>query len=610
MTLTKCLICKKKWATYGIKSETNKEMTCCKDCKTEDMVFLNKPFCIETGCFIYPTFNYKGETKGIYCLAHLKEGMVDVVNRKCLSCDKIPIFNYPGEIRGIYCSDHSFDGMINVRKNSCKDCDTTASFGYEDDTIPSYCKKHCSDEMIDLTHRKCLKENCVSRPNYNYENEKEPLWCGQHMKEGMIFLNHLKCQKCDKIPSFNFKGFKNKLFCALHKDPGMVRVQISKCKHESGCERERRYNYKTEKTSLYCYDHKLEGMIDIYSKDYCIHPECKPIKASYNFKTEKDPKFCKQHAIEGMVDIKNKLVCQTCGKRATFNFPGTKVPIRCKKHIDPGMVDVANKKCVKENCPKTASYGYLFHTKIHCRPHSNKNEYLKIFPKCEKSKEGCKERPFYSDTNYPKRCEAHKNSNDTNIVEQRCKGCNQLDFINVNKQLCNDCYSFFVLNKGKEKEKRVGEILMANGYQFESKDKIVVDGCSKYRPDYVLDFGLLKVIVEVDENQHKSYTCECEQGRMATLHQDFGGVPVLFIRYNPDNYLDGKGRKNFISISDREKVLLDFIKGLRNRLMKNECWNTPLSIVYLFYDNYEKPEILELNYFDNKLNIKGSSEMI
>jgi hypothetical protein len=274
------------------------------------------------------------------------------------------------------------------------------------------------------------------------------------------------------------------------------------------------------------------------------------------------------------------------------------------------MVDVANKKCVKENCPKTASYGYLFHTKIHCRPHSNKNEYLKIFPKCEKSKEGCKERPFYSDTNYPKRCEAHKNSNDTNIVEQRCKGCNQLDFINVNKQLCNDCYSFFVLNKGKEKEKRVGEILMANGYQFESKDKIVVDGCSKYRPDYVLDFGLLKVIVEVDENQHKSYTCECEQGRMATLHQDFGGVPVLFIRYNPDNYLDGKGRKNFISISDREKVLLDFIKGLRNRLMKNECWNTPLSIVYLFYDNYEKPEILELNYFDNKLNIKGSSEMI
>ena len=51
------------------------------------------------------------------------------------------------------------------------------------------------------------------------------------------------------------------------------------------------------------------------------------------------------------------------------------------------------------------------------------------------------------------------------------------------------------------------------------------------------------------------------------------------------------------------KILIDFIKGINNRLQKTNEWETPLSVVYLFYDNYENPEIMELNYFENKITM-------
>ena len=67
-------------------------------------------------------------------------------------------------------------------------------------------------------------------------------------------------------------------------------------------------------------------------------------------------------------------------------------------------------------------------------------------------------------------------------------------------------------------------------------DKRVNDGCSKRRPDLLLDLGYQILIVEVDENQHTSYDCSCENKRLMELSQDFGHRPIVFIRFNPDEY--------------------------------------------------------------------------
>ena len=68
---------------------------------------------------------------------------------------------------------------------------------------------------------------------------------------------------------------------------------------------------------------------------------------------------------------------------------------------------------------------------------------------------------------------------------------------------------------------------------------------------------------------------------MIQLHQDFGGIPVILVRFNPDKYkCQGQVIKSYIG---RENILLNLLNGLKNR----KEWTIPLSIYYLFYDGYK-----------------------
>ena len=63
---------------------------------------------------------------------------------------------------------------------------------------------------------------------------------------------------------------------------------------------------------------------------------------------------------------------------------------------------------------------------------------------------------------------------------------------------------------------------------------------TKRRPDFMFDLGGWVVIVEVDEHQHKTNAPECEQRRMTEIFATVGR-PVVFIRFNPDDYVDADG---------------------------------------------------------------------
>ena len=123
--------------------------------------------------------------------------------------------------------------------------------------------------------------------------------------------------------------------------------------------------------------------------------------------------------------------------------------------------------------------------------------------------------------------------------------------------------------------------MLANNINYTTYDKIIKDGCSLYRPDFVFDLGDRIIVLEVDENQHKSYLCECEQKRMIQIHQDYGGLDVCFIRYNPDNY---KNKNNKIIKNDigRHNKLLDTINNLT---LYRPQYN--LSVIYMYYDGYD-----------------------
>ena len=72
-------------------------------------------------------------------------------------------------------------------------------------------------------------------------------------------------------------------------------------------------------------------------------------------------------------------------------------------------------------------------------------------------------------------------------------------------------------------------------------DKRIQDGCSKRRPDLLLDMGSHIIIVEIDENRHTDYDCSCQNKRLMELSLDVGHRPIVFIRFNPDDYKDTNG---------------------------------------------------------------------
>jgi hypothetical protein len=72
-------------------------------------------------------------------------------------------------------------------------------------------------------------------------------------------------------------------------------------------------------------------------------------------------------------------------------------------------------------------------------------------------------------------------------------------------------------------------------------DRKVQDGCSRRRPDLLLDMGSHIIIVEIDENRHNDYDCSCEHKRLMELSQDLQHRPIIFIRFNPDSYTNQDG---------------------------------------------------------------------
>jgi hypothetical protein len=127
-------------------------------------------------------------------------------------------------------------------------------------------------------------------------------------------------------------------------------------------------------------------------------------------------------------------------------------------------------------------------------------------------------------------------------------------------------------------------------------DKKIQDGCSKRRPDLLLDIGSHILIVEIDENKHTNYDCICENKRLMEISKDLGFRPIVLIRFNPDSYINTKGRL----IKSCWKT--DKFGILKISKTKKDEWEERLNIlnqqIQYWIDNYTEKtlEITELFY--------------
>lgn len=122
-------------------------------------------------------------------------------------------------------------------------------------------------------------------------------------------------------------------------------------------------------------------------------------------------------------------------------------------------------------------------------------------------------------------------------------------------------------------------------WTWNKKLKDTATGCNPNRaPDFITFRHTAThhwaVIVECDEDGHRTYGENCEVRRMEVLLQELG-IPLAFVRFNPDEYepqLPKRLRKQ-PGQAERHKELE---KAVRSALEKPPA--SPCTAVYLYYD--------------------------
>jgi hypothetical protein len=352
-----------------------------------------------------------------------------------------------------------------------------------------------------------------------------------------------KCIECEKSAYFNITGQKAQ-YCASHKSADMINVIDKLCIYES-CSKRAMFNTPEHTAPLYCLTHKLDGMVNLKSKR-CAHLGCF-ISPIYNLIGESKGLYCIEHKTEEMVNVLSSRCIseEGCCKIAQFNSVGETKGLYCAEHKLTDMIDIKHKRCEEPGCTKSPSYKLETDTQPRfCAEHRKEDMIDGKHKKCKFS--GCNKTASYNNEGIKSvlYCFDHK---EVNMINQKNTYCIS-EWCTTRPNLkcegyCLFCYMNLFPDKPiarnyKTKEKMVVDFIIESfcGLSWIT-DKKVQDGCSRRRPDLLLDLGYQVIIIEIDENQHIKYDCSCENKRLMEISQDIGHRNIVFIRFNPDEYI-------------------------------------------------------------------------
>jgi len=412
---------------------------------------------------------------------------------------------------------------------------------------PERCKAHKENRKLQYSVCQCGK----AQPTFNYKGQKKAICCSKCKKKDMVNVKDKKCQCGKAIPIFNYKGQKKAICCNICKKKDMIDIIHKKCQ----CGKARpTFSYEGQKTPICCATCKKQNMINITDKK-C---QCGKVSPHFNYEGQKTPICCATCKKKGMVNIKNRK-CQ-CGKAIPcFNYKGHKRGICCSKCKIEGMIDIKNRKC---QCGKAFPvYNYEGQSIAICCNRCRKEDMVDI-----KSKRcpNCKDWPDFQRSN-----KKYKNY---------CARCFQYLFP-------TDPLTFQI--RSKTKEIAVRDFINANFEGF-IHDKPLYTGqcdCShRRRIDHRKQIGNTVLAIETDERQHKGYNKQDEQIRYNDVYMIFSGK-WIFIRFNPDKYINKKGKRRNPTIATRLIRLKQEIEKQINRI-KNEQNMELIENIKLYYDNF------------------------
>lgn len=394
--------------------------------------------------------------------------------------------------------------------------------------------------------------------------------------------------KCKHGKSRDYcKECRPELYCEHNK----VKRRCKDCGGTDICEHNKRKDQcKICNTSLFCkHERRKDGCIECCPKNFCIHKKvklrCKLCGSKYFCEHGKKKERCL--ICDGSAICEHKILKQCCKK--------------CKGS------QICKHEKFKPTCRECGGSSYCIHDRIKLTCKKCNGSQLCIH---KKHKSYCK------DCNGSQICKHKKH-------KKLCIECGGSGLCKT--PLCETakikkykgyCYRCFVIQfpdepnarNYKTKERTVKEYVLEN-YPDKTiiSDKKIEDGCSKRRPDLVIDLGYQVIVIEIDENQHIDYDCSCENKRLMEISKDVGHRPLVFIRFNPDTYKD-KENKTITSCwgydttglavikKTKEKewnFRLDCLKQQIDYWLDNKTEKT-VEVIQLFYDQtIESKEIID-----------------
>ena len=360
-----------------------------------------------------------------------------------------------------------------------------------------------------------------SRPYFNIECETIPLYCSKCKTDEMVDVIHQNCVCGKSRPSYNNKGEIKALYCYQCKTDEMVDVLNKKCFCGMA---QPSYNNKGEIKALYCVKCKKDEMVDVINQK-CVCGKAQPF---YNNKGEIKALYCVKCKKDEMVDVKHQKC--VCGKaRPVYNNKGEIKALYCVKCKSDTMVDVLNKKCL----------GFINNGITEACPYETSGN-----PKYKNYCTECFKRNFPLDPL-------------TFQIRSKTKEIAVRDFINEN----------------------------FDGFQHNKPLQTGHCDCTMRRSiDHRKLIGNTLLAIETDENQHKPYNKMDEEIRYDDLYMTHSGK-WIYIRFNPDKYIDNKGiRKNPMLYTRLEKLKNEIEKQIKR--IENEENIDLVERIYMYYDGY------------------------
>ena len=393
---------------------------------------------------------------------------------------------------------------------------------------------------------------------------------------------HKKCQEveCGLIASFGFNKIEGTKFCSKHKVYNMINLLCKLC----SCGKSRpTYNYEG-KSANFCKECKTDDMINVNGKN-CF---CGLSRPTFNVKGLKAG-YCSKCKTTEMINVKDE-PCK-CGKssKPNFNYKGLR-PEYCSQCKLLDMVDISHARC---HCGKSQpSFNYDGLSPNFCKE-CKMDEMIMI------KKRLCitcnVEQGDYNIFGLKQAYCSQCKTDDMINISNKCKNISCSSSGNVKyRYYCTHCFTHLFPKdplasqvRIKTKENCVRDYLNENMEDFIHDISLWSGNCDcshRRRIDFRKLIGNTLLCIEVDENQHKRYSEIEEELRYDDLYMIYGGK-FVFIRFNPDVYVDTLGTRVKINMTKRLDELGLEIKKQVERIV-NDANTELLEIIYLFYDGF------------------------